>query len=197
MATGDTCTPLYAMPYATAASRPCDIGDPTCGALTILESKLSEWDTLYGRTFTGIPQAMVTVGTDLNVPILPNPGLDPTFPFDTIIYDTDEIVNIDDKTRIFVPRRSGYYWVSSWATSVQVNNDATCLITLNAGGDDNSFTQFDGSNTAATLAYRYAQVRKLVKWTVGGLEFPINVEESSSPARVSIVTAAIYWAGDL
>lgn len=197
MATGDTCTPIYGLPYATAQSRPCDIADPTCAALNILEAKLTEWDGLYGRTFTGIPQAMVTLGTDPNVAILPATPTDSTFLFDTIVYDTDQIVNISDPANIFVPRRSGYYQVEAWATSVQVNNDATCFLGLNAGGDDNSFTQFDGSNTTATLAFRYAQVNKLVKWTVGGLQFPINVFESSTPSRISLVTAAIYWVGDL
>ncbi len=197
MATGDSCTPLYRLPFATALSRPCDIGEPTCAALSILETKLNEWDSFYARTFSGVPQAMVSAGTDPNVAILPASPTDPTFPFDTIVYDTDQIVNIEDPGQIFIPRRSGYYQVIAWATSVQVNNDSTCFIGLNAGGDDNSFTQFDGSNTAATLAYRYAQVNKLVKWTVGGFEFPINVFESSVPSRVSLISAAIYWVGDL
>jgi hypothetical protein len=197
MAIGDTCTPIYGLPFATADSRPCDIDIPTCAALRIVDQKLNEWDAFYARTFTGVPQAMVSAGTDINVPILPASPTSPIFPFDTIVYDTDQIVNIDDPENLFIPRRSGYYQVEAWAASVQVNNDATCFIGLNAGGDDNSFTQFDGSNTTATLASRYAQVNKLVKWTVGGLQFPISVFESSTPSRVSLVSAAIYWVGDL
>lgn len=54
---GDTCTPIYQLPYATGASDPCNIGSTGCAFAEAVEEQLDVLDDIVARTAGTVPFA--------------------------------------------------------------------------------------------------------------------------------------------
>ena len=94
MPTGDTCTPNYQLPYPTGASRPCDYDETSCEFAEAVEAQLDLLDTVVLRTETTVPMAWIKTSTSFFT--VQNAGQNAIFepPFDTVIVDTDNMVDL-------------------------------------------------------------------------------------------------------
>ena len=97
---GDTCTPIYGLPYATGASKPCNIGDTMCDFAEAVEAQLDVLDAVVSEV-TNIPFAYMisSIQQDYNnnqpsafIPI-----------FDTTLADTDNMIDLSfDSTSLYI-----------------------------------------------------------------------------------------------
>lgn len=103
---GDTCTPVYGLPYATGASKPCNIGDTMCDFSEAVETQLDALDTVVSQ-LQNAPFAYMlsSVQQDYNNSI---PGaFIPTF--DTTLADTDNMIDLAlDPTALYI-KTAGVY----------------------------------------------------------------------------------------
>lgn len=108
MATGDTCTPIYGLPYPTGASRPCDIDQSLCDFATATQEQLDRVASIVNRTATTIPLVKVAVTLPLALTIA-SPAFN--FSFDTVLVDTDNMFDssFPDQITINTPGIYGAY----------------------------------------------------------------------------------------
>lgn len=103
---GDTCTPIYGLPYATGSSPPCNIGDTMCDFATAVETQLDLLDAAAAR-FQEPPFAYATNTTaqtyDNNLPSAF------VLTFNTTLADTDNMIDTAfDPASIYI-RTAGVY----------------------------------------------------------------------------------------
>lgn len=128
MATGDTCTPTYALPYPTGASRPCDYDETSCEFAEAVETQLNLLDAVVQRTETTIPMAWINASLDFFVVqnAAQNTLVQP--PYDTTVVDTDNMVDLTQFNGITV-NTAGLYltwvYIRSTATAVTVTDTNT------------------------------------------------------------------------
>src|SRR6185436_11526075 len=94
MPTGDTCTPIYQLPYPTGASRPCDYDETSCEFAEAVEAQLDLLDAVVLRTETTIPTAWIK--TSLAFFTVQNAAQNAIYqpPFDTVVVDTDNMADL-------------------------------------------------------------------------------------------------------
>jgi hypothetical protein len=161
-----------------------------CDLASIVESQLLLIDSTISRTTTAIPLASVT-GTQVNVE---------TFPafvvFDTVEYDTDNMVNLDADPYSVTPRRDGVYLVYG---EVVVPAQPVPF-----DGIEEKMFIYSGSLVLTHSTPQLSTItdniwvtgQELVPWTLGSSQgFGIAVQVSEVPlvsARLSV-----WWVCDL
>lgn len=209
-----TCTPIYGLFYPEGGDRPCDVGDTFCTMAASIEGVFSGFDAIIARTFTAIPMAKVSIST----PQLINPNV-PSFvvptgsiQFDTILEDTDSMVDLSrSNTQIFV-RRPGIYAVRLYfelGTSGSTLNTFQAYIRaappLSGPGvptlPPNSVTEtvfFQDPNLANSMSY---SLKEFVAVTTIGSFFNAVVAFSGfTPGATTLLNRAefdVEWMADL
>lgn len=115
------------LPYQQATDRPCDAPATWCNFTSTVETQLVAIDNILGRISPAVPAAKVRRSTSLSITANQNVGI----PFESTVYDTDNMVNLANSPTI-LPHRLGRYIVS---------------VTL-----QNITTSFSGSNLSVTIA---------------------------------------------
>lgn len=101
-----TCTPVYGLPYATGADRPCDIGSTLCSFNSAVQTQLDRLSGIVNRTAATIPMAKVaaTVPFTLN---FNSPG-SVVLAFDTVQVDTDNMFASSSPAQLTINRPGVY-----------------------------------------------------------------------------------------
>jgi hypothetical protein len=107
-----TCTPQYGLPIVEGTDRPCDYDDTSCAFAEAVEAELDALDAVVARTATTIPVGWVrasapfTVTQNTTTNVFANP------PFDTVMMDTGNMVDLDSFNGVTV-RQAGLYiaWI--------------------------------------------------------------------------------------
>jgi len=165
------CTPTYDLPYQEGTDRPCDLAPVWCQFAGVVETKLTEFDAILGRTATTVPFAKVRktvagAGVDHN-PIQ----------FDTVSADNDGMVDLTAEPEIIRIRRPGF-WIGNYViTATAFSNDQQLV-----GGS------IDGSSGDSSTYVR--------RYRVDGTSlFGIDVVTLQGEARFAITQASIDAAG--
>lgn len=100
MSTGDSCTPVYQLPFPTGQSNPCNVGTTLCDFDEAVEVQLDSLDDIVDRTAGTLPFAYIMNSGDMSYN---NNLIGPFFPFfDTILADTANMVDLSlDDTSIY------------------------------------------------------------------------------------------------
>lgn len=117
------------LPYFTGSDNPCvntgSVCDPStvwCDMATLIDAKLSEFDSTINRAVDSFPYAEVAITT---VPFVLSSGatnlLTEIVTWDTVLGDSDDIVNLSVDPNTFYLRRSGIWHVKMatvWRSSL-------------------------------------------------------------------------------
>jgi len=98
---GDTCTPIYGLPYATGASAPCNIDDTMCAFNDAVQEEIDRLAGVSNRTAVTVPMAKVAI-------TVPTPFTSAStsatqiLSFDSALVDTDNMFSAADPDRVTV-----------------------------------------------------------------------------------------------
>lgn len=197
-------TPVYDLPYAVGTDPPC-FGPGTgcdnletlwCEFASLVEDQLDENDLIIGRTATAIPMARLFLRPTTPDNLI-SPGLfdDGSLPFDTVIFDTDNMATLPYIT----PQRNGIYRI-----------DATMFVDDPAeSGLNTEFQIFIGPNTdvgsmsAVVPASGQDHYRASTLFSFSDTSpVPRNIGvalQSSIAATAVLISASmtVYWHSDL
>lgn len=150
-------TPIYSLPYQEGSDQPCfgpgtgcdNLTSVWCDFVALVEAQLDIFDGFVGRTATAIPMAKLTVeGTWTS-------GVCGTVPFDTVIFDTDGMVDLNAGAGI-TPNRNGVYRIDHLmifdSVTTVTNLELASHIMVGTEAEPSTIGTFDGSvATAFTL----------------------------------------------
>lgn len=108
-------TPIYGLPYMIGSDPPCfgpgtgcdNLVSVFCEFAEIVEGLLDDNDLIIGRTAAAIPMAMIEFSPETPVDV--NAFF--TVPFDTVIFDTDNMVAAGSDGFEIRPSRNGQYHI--------------------------------------------------------------------------------------
>jgi hypothetical protein len=104
-----TCTPVYGLAMVDCSDRPCDIDDTMCQFAKDVEAQLDALDSTLDRTFVTVPIAQIR-RTETFVRTVGESGNN--FPtFDTVVADTDNMVDLTSNSTGFTIQTAGVYYV--------------------------------------------------------------------------------------
>ncbi len=187
----------YCLPCLEGTDSPCTNTGSVCEPSTVwcdlvagVESLLLPIDSLLARTATAIPLASVT-GTDPFAATIPTSVM-----FNTVEYDTDNMVNLDLNPRIVTPRRSGVYL--AYARLVTVNEPAPVdgfehELIISSGLDTSQGVYPEVSVLAGSFI---VSTQKMFPWTLGSSE-PFSLSYQGLQADFTVARLSVWWVCDL
>ena len=103
---GDTCTPIYELPYPTGNSDPCNVGSTGCDFAAAVETRLDELDAITDR-LNSVPFAYASNIAEM----VYNNSLPGNFTpfFDTTMADTDNMLDLSANPTAITIRTAGVY----------------------------------------------------------------------------------------
>lgn len=124
-----TCTPILGLPYAEGSDAPCDINETLCEFAEAVEAVLDSIDEVVDRTVDTVPMVQVKLTAPLTT-VSAGGSTVITVPFDTISFDTANMVNLSANPYLITLPRQGRY-LASWQlqmTSVPLNDTVTAQL---------------------------------------------------------------------
>lgn len=106
------------LPYQTATDRRCDAPAVWKAFLERFETQYKPMLNLSAR-LSSVPMAMVERRRPYDIATEGSPGGD--VEFDTVVIDTDGMVNLDVSPTIVTPQRPGWYWGFGWIRATRAN----------------------------------------------------------------------------
>lgn len=198
MATGDTCTPVYGLPYATGSSRPCDIDQTLCDFAVATQAQLDRVAGIVNRTATTIP--LVKVAVTIPQPMVA-PGPTINFSFDTVLVDTDNMFDsaFPDQITINTPGIYGAYALV-YATSVTSTgpNQTGSTMRVDVSGFLGNFLHDNLSYPSGTPVFQAASGTFGI--TSAGTTVLMNYSpfiQSTDTVTVQRAELGLFWLGDL
>lgn len=187
----------YCLPCFEAGDSPCvntgTVCDPStvfCDLVDIVEFHLNALDATVARTTEAIPLASVTgvAGTAATVPV--------TVEFDTVEYDTDNMVNLDLDPTVISPTRDGFYMVFA---EVITNAEAAP-----ADGFERKITVFSDSNqfvgvTPEVSVYTgsiFIHTQQPIPFVVG-VNQPFSLQYTGDNNNFNKARMTVWWVSDL
>lgn len=190
-------SPNFCLPCLEGTDSPCVNTGSTCEPSTVwcdlvnqVEDFLLPVDSLLSRTATAIPLASVTSSapTTLTIPTI--------VAFDRVLYDTDNMVNLDLSPTVVTPRRSGVYMaygrLTTYSEPAPVDGFEHVL-TITSGTDTSvgifpEVSVLSGSFLVST--------QKMFRWELG-VSGPFELQYAAF--RPSYVNArlSVWWVCDL
>lgn len=195
-----TCTPVYGLPYAIGSDRPCDIGDTLCSFANEVEIELDRLDGIVDRVVDTIPMAQVrmtvttTYGTD------PGGATPAVVAFDTVDFDTADMVNLTANPYVIMLPRAGRYIVyfQVFGTTVGAGNTITAYsssrIAFQSYIDDASTPIY--LNGSAEMRYASATTSGVVRDTTND-DVSLMISSAVTAPVITGITFGVYWIGDL
>lgn len=198
-------TLIYGLPYQVGSDPPCfgpgtgcdNLESIWCDFAAIVEAQLDAVDDVVARTATSIPMA----GIKLAFPDgQANPsGLPPAgniIPFDTVMFDTDNMVQQDDDGFFITPRRNGVYLVVVNMFFRAPVGGASMLVMI----DDYTVPMLSASSYTTTIAQNKMTGSQLINYTdISPLPRRIKVELLNGFDATSELFEAklcAYWTSD-
>lgn len=194
-----TCTPVYELPYAIGSDRPCDIGDTLCSFASEVELELDRLDTIVDRVVDTIPMAQVRMTVTTTYATNPG-GLTPAVvAFDTVDFDTADMVNLTANPYVIMLPRAGRYIVygQMFGTTIGVGNSISFTagtVAFAAYLDDASTPIY--LNGSAELRYAPTTTLGVVR-DISNDDISFLISSPVTPPVVTGVTFGVYWIGDL
>lgn len=186
----------YCLPCLEGSDSPCTntgtVCDPStvwCDLVNIVEAQLNPIDTLISRTATAIPLASVTGSEAVG-----------TFPvevgFDTVLFDTDNMVNLDANPTIVTPQRDGVYMV--YGRLVTVNEIAPLdgfrhILTVSSGFETSVGEYPEVSNVGGSFVI---STQKLFRWQ-NGVSEPFQMTYQGLQPLFQSARLTVWWVCDL
>jgi len=198
-----TCTPIYQIPVVEGADDPCDIGDTLCAIAEATEVQLNLLDAVVARTDTTIP--MVWVRTTTPFSIIETSGSEETpAPFDTVVVNTDNMVNLTADTNTVVINTSGLYavWMYMEGTATAAGPNALLqedlTFSLAIAADNNMEPRIvfvDG----AVNQLQQSSALGVMRFTAGdSLSMNVNINGfTNDVVRIDTVELGLAWLSDL
>lgn len=193
-----TCTPIYGLPYITGSDRPCDQAATWCDFALAVETEFDGLDAIVDRAVdttpfawvrSTVPQTVLAAGTD-------------TISYDSVLFDTDNMVSLTADSTLVTINRTGLWDVTFSATV------ATSGVANNVGGAQfSATTSSDGwVDNGVTTPY-YPSFSALLRVdSVAGISGDLVVPASirititlNNGANVNVTTAdlTVAWRADL
>lgn len=186
----------YCLPCLEGSDSPCvntgTVCEPStvwCDLVNIVEAQLNPIDALLSRTATAIPLASVTGSEAFG-----------TFPvvvgFDTVVFDTDNMVNLDANSTIVTPQRDGVYMV--YGRLVTPNEPAPLdgfrhLLTISSGLDTSDAEYPEVSAVGGSFV---VSTQKLFRWQ-NGVSTPFQMTYSGLQPSFQTARMSVWWVCDL
>lgn len=174
---GDTCTPIYGLPYATGTSDPCNIGSTGCEFAEAVEEQLDALDAVVDE-ITSVPFAYAMS--------FANQLYDNNFPgsfhltFDTTLADTDNMIDLSFDNSVITCQTEGLYSVFfsvEMTAPLGITSVLIAPIVINNNGSEvqgNSAYFSDDLPTSPSMPLKTDGARLTNVCTTG--EFLINLE---------------------
>jgi hypothetical protein len=196
------CTVFYRFPYAIGSDRPCDIDDTLCEFANDVETELDRLDDLVDRVDDSVPMAQIRLTISTLYPSNPSGATPSTIAFDTVDWDTADMVNLTaDPYTITLPM-GGRYMVYAMATGSSVG--AGNIVTLAGSGVTGTVLFDQWLDDASTPIYlnsgaelRYAPAGVVVVKDTFNPALTITVSCPAVGPTLTAVTFGAYWIGDL
>lgn len=201
-------TPIYGLPYMEGSDPPCfgpgtgcdNLESVFCDFMRIVETQLDENDLITGRTGTAIPMCQIQV-TEGDTPI--DMDANPT-PYDTVVFDTDNMADFSGGTAGITPRRNGQYRIEFEAllggdyTDFFVITDFIINITLPAAQSLLVPIAISQSLNGEPFGVRASTLWAFTDTTPTPRKI-ITSPQFSSPAGITILkaTLSMFWHSDL
>lgn len=193
-----TCTPLYGLPYAEGSDAPCDIGETLCAFADAVETQLDLLDAVVDRVADTVPMVQVKLTTPLTTVSTGNTNI--TVPFDTVSFDTADMVALaDNPYRITLPRQGRYLVSFQLQLSSAPLNDILQAQVLGSGVTSNVVDQYLSDSSTPV----YMNAANEMRYVVGA------AADTTSPTLTMVVavligtyvieaaTVCVTWIGDL
>lgn len=163
-------TPIYGLPYQVGSDPPCfgpgtgcdNLESVWCDFVDLVEAQLDENDAVVGRTATSIPMAGVSItfpAGQVDPHSLPPAGN--IIPFDTVMFDTDNMVQQDADGFFITPRRNGVYLVAVNIFFRAPVGGATMLVMI----DDYTVPMLSASSYTTTIAQNKMTGSQIISYT--------------------------------
>jgi hypothetical protein len=190
-------TSNYCLPCLEGSDSPClntgTVCEPSnvwCDLVNIVETQLNSMDSVIARTQAAIPLASVTGNTAETF----SPA---TVIWDTVEYDTDNMVNLSADATAIIPTRSGLYMafgriISAVPGGTPVDGFEHRLV-VSSGTD---FVEYAGVEVTAAVGSMYLTAKKIFPWTLG--VSPGFTMEADIPVLPPLsARMSIWWVSDL
>lgn len=195
-----TCTPLYNLVYPIGSDRPCDIDETLCDFAAVVETELSRLDDVVDRVADTIPMAQVRMTVTTTFATDPGGGTPAVVAFDTVDFDTADMVNLTDNPYVIMLPRAGRYIVyfQVFGTTIGAGNTFTAYSSSRVAFDqyiDDASTPIY-LNGAAEFRYAPASVSTAGRDTTSP-DVSLMLSSAVTPPTVTSITFGAYWIGDL
>jgi hypothetical protein len=193
---GDTCTPIYQLPYATGASAPCNIDDTMCAFNDAVQEEIDRLQGVANRTSVTTPMVKVA----MTVPTLYGPGVPSSLiVFDSALVDTDNMFTaaFPDQVTVNTPGVYGAY-AFLYSTSTGAALLTTSSIHVDIAGAGGNFLFDSMPYTSGTPIYQSATGSWFV--TTSGTAITMTYAPFIQGADVVTVQRAemgLFWLCDL
>lgn len=195
-----TCTPVYLLPYQTGSDRPCDAPAVWCEFASDVEAQLDRLDAIVNRTVDSIPMAQVRTSTTVAGTANPGGGTPFIIPFDTVDWDTANMVDLSTNPyTITLPFPGLYYAYFQQLYPAQTAGDIITGAVNSATPFDQSYADGSGGddlNGAGFIFYRSAAVAGLWTDTTSGICY-LAASIPGHNFTLNPSKFGIYWVGDL
>lgn len=193
-----TCTPIFGLPYAEGSDRPCDINETLCEFAEAVEVVLDRYDAVVDRVVDTVPMVQVKLTAPLTVVSAGTTTF--TIPFDTISFDTANMVNLAASPYAITFPRQGRY-LASWQlqmTSVPLND----IVSVQLQGSSASglvLDQYVSDSSTPVYMNAGAEIRYVVgaaaDTTSANITFTATVNIGTFV--VESATVCLTWIADL
>lgn len=192
-----TCTPVYGFPYIDGGDAPCDQDETWCAFAVAVETELDRLDALIDRTVdtiqfawvrASVPQVILAAGADL-------------ISYDSVLFDTDNMVNLSADSTLITVTRPGLYDITFSATV------ATSGVANIGGAQFSATTSSDGWVDNGTTTPYFPSFSTLLRigsvaGISGDLVAPAQIRITitlNSGANVNVTSAdlTVAWRADL
>lgn len=181
----------------------CEPSTVFCDLVNILDTRFTVVDNIIGRTTTSIPFAKVartsTYTLDTNTP-----GYDARIPWDTVLEDNNDMVNLDLNNKAILVSDPGIYMVSAYWVGTPpptVSNVSNIYIGTSTGSVDGETDALYRSGTN----YANIAIQRLITQsniTNQGGQYPFSLlADFQGTIGTGIVTTTyaeltVYWVAD-
>lgn len=206
-----TCTPL-GLVFPEGSDAPCDVAETTCEFAAGTEGYLTQLDDLVQRTATTLPMAWVRtqVPVSLVISFSSLSGIQPVF--DTVVADTDNMVDLTVRPSEILINRTGIYMLGFYmrgqVTLLAPGNSMNTFSSIDPTGSNSFPITGTGFNSylpkyrsyVFTNGYIMAQTAFTILPLSAGETYTLNISPSGlDNDTFTLVEADLYavWLGDV
>lgn len=197
------------LPYQTGADRRCDAPDAWRDFLAQFEAQFRPLSNLAAR-LSSAPMAVVERRTPWDVATLGSSG--GQVQFDTVIVDTDGMVNLDLDSRSITPQRPGWYlgygWIRALKSQIGTDNMSVSFTGGFAGNASNRDTSDPTVEIDVITVPPFDNQSVDVYTSIGKPWFPTEAgagvpqpwtlqKGGSNTASYNFAQMAVFWISDV